>query len=154
MIPLASLACILILVGYKLANPGLFKEMLSNGSEQFLPFIATILGMVFLDLLTGVTIGLIFSVLFILKNSFHNPYKQYQADDAKHEYLIVLAQEVTFLNKEKILRNLDSIPEDSKVVIDGSKSEFIHYDILEIIENFKIHAKSMNISLTLKGIKL
>lgn len=152
MIPLSSLACILIIIGYKLAHPSLFKEVFKSGIEQFAPFIVTIIGMVALDLLSGVGIGLAFAILFILKNSFHNPYEKFK-ETGSHKYQIVLAQEVTFLNKEKILRSLDGIPANSTVTIDGSKSKYIHFDILEIIDNFKIHCDTLDIELNIKGIK-
>lgn len=156
MIPLPSLACILILVGYKLSHPALFKEVFKKGMEHFLPFIATIIGMVIFDLLIGITIGLFVAVFFLLKNNYHNPYELFEIpnNDDDNEYHIVLAEEVTFLNKEKILRSLNKIPENSIVTIDGSKSKYIHHDVLEIIENFKIHAKSFDIVLKLKGINI
>ena len=51
MIPLGVLAAILLVVGYKLAKPALFKRMYREGMGQFIPFVVTIVGIVFTDLL-------------------------------------------------------------------------------------------------------
>lgn len=156
MIPLASLACILLLVGYKLAKPSLFKQMYKLGWEQFLPFMVTILAMLFTDLLKGVALGVITSILYILYNNFRNSYQKIEDEEGrrKNEHIITLAEEVSFLNKGSILRMLDQIPQNSKVIIDGTKSKFIDYDVVEIIQNFQINAKSKNIDLTVKGVTI
>jgi len=157
MIPLSSLACILIMVGYKLAKPSLINEMRKLGFEQFLPFFVTIAGIVIFDLLKGVMFGMAISVLFILYNNFRNALSREHIEDKEgknHEHVIRLAEEVSFLNKGAILQTLADIPENSMVIIDGSKSKFIDYDVVEIIQNFRVQAKSKNISLTVKGVNL
>lgn len=157
MIPLSSLACILIIIGYKLAKPVLFKEMHKLGFEQFLPFIATITGIIAYDLLKGVIIGMGVSILFILYNNLKNALERENIEDNSkkdQEYNIRLSEQVSFLNKGKILKTLASIPENSKVLIDGSNSKSIDYDVVEIIQDFKINAKSKNIDLIVKGVSL
>lgn len=155
MIPLATLASILFVVGYKLAKPALFKQMYKLGSEQFVPFVVTVVAILFTDLLKGIGIGMVVAVFYILRNNFLNPFHRIIDDEsADHKHTIILSEEVSFLNKGSILKMLDNIPENSKVVIDGTRSKYIHYDVIEIIQNYKIHAKTIGIDLDVKGIQL
>lgn len=153
MIPLASLACVLLVVGYKLINPKLIYKTYRLGYEQFIPFILTILCIVIFDLLKGVMIGMVIALGFILFHNFRNAFdKITDHENQKHHHLIKLAQEVSFLNKGSILKILNEMPDNSTVIIDGSESKVIDYDIFEIIKDFKTNAKSRNINLQLKGI--
>ena len=153
MIPLSTLACILLLVGYKLAKLDIFKQMYKLGYEQFVPFVATIIGMLVFDLLKGVGIGMGAAIFFILYNNFRNSYQKVEDKEGKgHSHVIKLSEEVSFLNKGNILQMLNQIPAESKVVIDGTKSTSIHYDVIEIIQDFQTNAKTKNISLEIKGI--
>ncbi|MFM7557948.1 MAG: SulP family inorganic anion transporter [Alphaproteobacteria bacterium] len=153
MIPFASLACILLFVGYKLANPKIFLQVKKLGHEQFIPFLVTISGMLVFDLLKGVILGMIIAIIFVLINNFRNAFEQVNEKHHRNKFTITLAQEVSFLNKGKILQLLKSIPDNSELIIDGSKSVFIDYDVYEIIKDFEINAKSRNINLQLKAIK-
>lgn len=155
MIPLATLAAVLLLVGYKLANPAVIKHFYERGKYQFIPFIATMLAVVFTDLLKGVALGLIISVIFILRGNMKRAYnfrkEQYQDGDVIH---IDLAQEVSFLNKAAIKATLSSIPENSKVVINAADTVYIAHDVLDLIKEFKkIRAKEENIKVKLVGFK-
>jgi MFS superfamily sulfate permease-like transporter len=154
-IPLATLAAILILVGYKLAKPATFKHFWDYGKYQFLPFIATFVGVVFTDLLKGVALGIAISVIFILKGNLKRAYsfrkEEYIDGDVIH---IDLAQEVSFLNKAAIKTTLANIPENSKVIINAHDTVYIAHDILDLIYEFKtIRAKEDNIKVKLKGFK-
>lgn len=153
MIPLASLAAILLVVGYKLAKPALFKSMYKTGLSQFLPFIITIVAIVFTDLLTGIGIGMAVAVFFILKNSYHVSHytEVVKTPQGKEKHHVVLAQEVTFLNKGNILETLRKIPANSELEIDISKSAVIDQDVKELIEDFRETAKNKNIDLTIKN---
>jgi MFS superfamily sulfate permease-like transporter len=156
MIPLASLACILIVVGYKLAKPSVFREVYKLGPSQFVPFIATVAGVVLTDLLKGIGIGLIFAIFYILRNNYKNPFYliEHKHKDGKAlEYNVVLSEEVSFLNKASFLQMLNHVPENATVTIDGSKSKVIDYDIVDIVNNFKPHAQSKNIQLQVIGIQ-
>jgi len=154
-IPLATLAAILILVGYKLAKPATFKHFWKKGKYQFVPFIATLLAVVFLDLLKGVALGIIISVIFVLKGNLKRAYyfrkEEYADGDVIH---IDLAQEVSFLNKAAIKETLNQIPENSKVIIDAKDTVYIAHDILDLIHEFKTtKAPDNNIKVKLKGFK-
>ena len=154
-IPLAVLAAILILTGYKLANPALIRRWWTQGRYQFIPFAATILGVVFTDLLVGVGIGLAVSVLFLLRENLRSPYffqrREYKQGDIIH---IHLAQNVSFLNKGAIKTTLENLPPDSYVIIDGSESVFIDHDVLELVREFRdIKASERGIRFELVGFK-
>jgi MFS superfamily sulfate permease-like transporter len=154
-IPFATLAAILLLIGYKLAKPSVFKHFWDNGKYQFVPFIATFGAVVFLDLLKGVALGMIISVVFILKGNMQRAYKfrkeEYHDGDVIH---IDLAQEVSFLNKSAIKATIAAIPENSKVVINASDTVYIAHDVLDLIKEFKkIRSKDENIKVKLVGFK-
>ncbi|MEN9987941.1 MAG: hypothetical protein RLZZ585_980 [Bacteroidota bacterium] len=133
-IPLASLAAILIMVGYKLTKAGLFKEMYVKGMDQFIPFILTIVGVLFTDLLKGIGIGLVVSIYFILRRNSQNHFTKTEADGELH---IRLSEEVTFLNKVGIHTTLENAAPHSKIIIDASNCKSIDQDILELLEEFK-----------------
>ena len=151
MIPLAVLAAILFLVGYKLAKPSLFKKMYRLGKAQFLPFIVTIIGIVFTDLLKGIGLGLAVGIIIILLNSYRNSHflHKEEVDSDLHIYKMVLAEEVTFLNKGAINRELHSLPKNSQLEINIKNTRFLDYDILEILDEFAVHAAEKNIKITI-----
>ncbi len=148
-IPLASLAAVLIVVGYKLAKPALFKQMYALGWEQFVPFMATVIGILSTDLLIGISIGMVFGIFYTLHHSYENSHflkKILSTEAGQQVYHLVLAEEVSFFNKASILTTLNDIPNQSKVIIDCSHSKSIAYDVLEIINNYESNAKIKNIT--------
>lgn len=146
LIPLASLAAILFVVGYKLAKPSLFKQMYKNGMSQFIPFMVTIIGIVFTDLLTGIGLGMAVAIIQILWNNYKRPYHFDPEHYEKGKTIkIELSEDVSFLNKASILNTFNHMPEDSHVIIDTTKSTNIHPDVIEIIENFETTAIERNI---------
>ena len=154
-IPLATLATILILVGYKLAKPATFIHFWQKGKYQFVPFIATLIAVVATDLLKGVLLGIVISVIFILRGNLKRAYsfkkEEYIDGDIIH---IDLAQEVSFLNKAAIKLTLNEIPENSKVIINAHDTVYIAHDILDLIREFKTtRAIDENIKVKLKGFK-
>jgi MFS superfamily sulfate permease-like transporter len=149
MIPLASLAAILLLVGYKLAKPSLFKQMYRLGQEQFVPFTVTVAAILATDLLIGITAGMIVGGFYALLHSYRNSHHMKEiitTENGKKIYHLVLAEEVSFFNKASVVKALDSIPENSKVIIDCSKSVSISYDVVELIKDYESNAKSKNIT--------
>lgn len=153
-IPLACLAAVLLLVGYKLSKVSLYKEMYKIGWEQFMPFMITIAAILFTDLLKGIAIGMVFAIFYILRKNFRTSYFYHKDEVQTGEPIkIRLSEEVTFLNKASIQLMLDELPENTKVVLDGSNSINIDYDVLEIIHNFRLHgAPDKNIELELINI--
>ncbi|HCX3516664.1 TPA: SulP family inorganic anion transporter [Legionella pneumophila] len=152
-IPLASLASILIIIGYKLAKPALFKQMYKMGWEQFVPFLITIIGIIFSDLLFGITLGFSVAIFIILRHHFLNSHDIIKIRGKnKTQYCLKLAEEVTFLNKGSIINELKNIPEGAEVIIDGSRSKIIDHDIKEVFQNFILNSKTKNIQVKLIGI--
>jgi MFS superfamily sulfate permease-like transporter len=152
MIPLASLAAILFMVGFKLAKPTIFKSMYSLGWNLFAPFLITIVAIIFTDLLIGITLGLGAAIMFILYQNLKTPY---YFDPEKHhrdeKIKIELSENVSFLNRASILQTLNHLPENSQVEIDASKSKIIDHDVLELIYDFQENAKHRNILLEFTG---
>lgn len=154
MIPYASLAAILLVIGYKLTRIPLYKEMFKAGRDQFIPFIVTVLAIMFTDLLIGVIIGMIVAIFFILRVNMKNTYSYDEKRYVEGEPIrLILSDEVTFLNKASMRLTLDHMPPGSKVIIDGTKSVFIHYDVLEIIRDFESNAHHRDIEVELVNIQ-
>ncbi|MFN5237203.1 MAG: SulP family inorganic anion transporter [Bacteroidota bacterium] len=154
-IPLASLAAVLLMIGFKLASPKVFRHMWDNGRYQFVPFIVTVLAVVFTDLLKGVAIGLVVSIFYILRANLKLAYffrkEEYQDGET---ITIKLAQEVSFLNKAAIKQTLSQLPERCRVEIDASDTFYIDYDVQQLIKDF-LHTGSVekNIRVQLTGFK-
>jgi MFS superfamily sulfate permease-like transporter len=136
-IPLSALAAILLYTGYKLCNISIFTNMFSKGKYQYLPFIITVVVVVFTDLLTGVGIGLVASIIAILHGNFKNSYYFHSNKHAKGDNILIhLSEEVSFLNKASIRQTLDHLPQNATVIIDASNTRYIDHDVLEIIREF------------------
>ncbi len=154
-IPMACLAAILIMIGLRLASPKLFAHMWHTGKHQFIPFIVTVIAVVLTDLLKGVGIGLVVSIIFILRGNMKLAY--FFKKDKHHEgetIRIDLAQEVSFLNKAAIKQTLAHLPENSKLIIDAANTVYIDYDVLELIRDFlNFGSKDKNIDVTLLNFK-
>ena len=151
LIPLSVLAAILLIVGYKLAKPALFKSMYQKGWKQFVPFTVTVLGIIFTDLLIGIGLGLAVGVAVILIKSFQNSHFLHIEDksNGKHRIKMTLAEEVTFFNKGAILNELDSLPRDTFLELDVRNTRYLDNDIIEILEDFSEKAKNRNIDIKL-----
>lgn len=146
-IPLASLAAILLMVGYKLTTPALFKEMYRKGKDQFFPFIVTVVAILFTDLLTGIFIGILVAVFFVLKTNFKSAFILVNNDD---QYLLKFTKDVSFVHKSSLRNALDRVPKRSSLIIDGSKSQFLDADIVETIEDFIKSSVTRKIRVELK----
>lgn len=150
-IPLSVLAAVLLVVGYKLAKPALFKQMVKLGWKQWVPFVVTVIGIVFTDLLVGIGLGLLVGIVVILIKSFQNSHFLHKegedVDDGKIK--MTLAEEVTFFNKGAILKELDKLPKDSYLELDVRKTTYLDHDIIEILEDFAIKAKERHIDIKL-----
>ena len=153
-IPLASLAAILILTGYKLAKISIFIEKFKKGMKHFIPFIATITAILFTDLLVGVIIGLSISILFLLISNYRNPFKiKKERVSVKETIKIELPNQVSFLNKASIKKALWKLPNDSNVILDARYCDYIDDDIIELIKTFKnTIAVENNINLNIFGL--
>jgi MFS superfamily sulfate permease-like transporter len=147
LIPLASLAAILLMIGYKLTSLRLFKEMFKKGYDQFIPFLVTVAAILVTDLLIGVLIGIFTSIIFVLRTNFKS--SMLLVSD-KDQFLLKFTKDVSFFNKAALRRILESIPNNTSLVIDGIHAQFIDQDIIATLDDFQISAPSKNISVELK----
>jgi MFS superfamily sulfate permease-like transporter len=147
MIPLSTLAVILILVGYKLTQIKEFKKMYSSGYDQFVPFLVTFIGVIATDLLTGVIMGLIVGLAYVMRTNHHDSMTLVSENN---NFYLRFNKDVSFLNKAELKSNLCCIPDNANVFIDGSKSLFIDKDIVDLINDFTIQASHRGIELKLK----
>ena len=147
LIPKSALAAVLIYTGYKLAKPTLFKAYYKKGWDQFLPFVITIAAILMTDLLKGVLIGIGVGLFFVLRSNFKTAV--FIVND-RNRYLFRLRKDVSFMNKPFIKNKLEEVPEDSSVLIDASRADFIDKDIIEVIEDFTKHAPLKNIRVEIK----
>jgi MFS superfamily sulfate permease-like transporter len=153
-IPLCALASILIVTGFKLTKPKLYRSMFKLGWNQFLPFIITVVVILFTDLLIGVSIGLLLSAIFIIRNNYVADYDMQQETHLGiTTYTINLHTNVTFLDKSKLKTVLAKIPDYSRVVIDGSFAKHIDHDVLETVSEFIENAKRKGIEVELKQVQ-
>jgi len=155
MIPKAALAAILIYTGYRLCRPAIFKHMWKGGWTQFVPFVITLTAVVSLDLLKGVALGLVLSVFYILRQNMRIPYYFIRNSYSNGDLVkLTLAQEVSFLNKASIKETLHNIPEGTALIVDATLTEYIDFDVLDIIKDFHDHrAPEKNIRMSLVGFK-
>ncbi|HEX2609076.1 MAG TPA: SulP family inorganic anion transporter [Flavisolibacter sp.] len=147
LIPKSALAAILIYTGYKLAKPSLFKMFYRKGWDQFLPFVITIAAILFTDLLKGVIIGIAVGIFFVLRSNFKTAVMVVYDSN---RYLFRLRKDVSFMNKPLIKNKLEEVPENASVIIDASRADFIDKDVIEVIEDFMLHAPLKNIKVELK----
>jgi MFS superfamily sulfate permease-like transporter len=151
-IPKSVLAAVLIIVGFKLAKPSLFKKMFNLGWTQFVPFIVTVVVIIFTNLLIGIFTGLAIGVIVILVKSYQNSLFLHKKESGDHKVIeMTFAEEITFLNKASIQKELFSIPENSRLELDIRNTIFLDYDIVEILEDFVIQARNKNIFVHLKS---
>jgi MFS superfamily sulfate permease-like transporter len=145
MIPLASLAAILLVVGYKLAKPATFVRMAKHGGRQFIPFVITVLAIVMTDLLTGIGIGLAAAVVAILWDHYKRPLEGLDRDDNAKRCTLTLGREVTFLHKAGIRQALAELPEDYHVEVDARASQTLDPDVVDILEDFQKKAQELGL---------
>lgn len=153
-IPLGTLAAILLVVGYKLAKPALFKKMFKEGPEQFIPFLITIAGIILTDLLIGIALGMIAAIFIILRNNFRIPFRYTKVfTEGRNHVKIAFSQDITFLNKASIRKVLAEIPNNTTVEIDASRTIFMHRDVYELLDDFETSATSRDIEVHKTGLE-
>lgn len=148
-IPLACLAAILLMVGYKLANPALFRKAYRDGWSQFIPFVVTILLVVFEDLLIGIAVGTAVGLLFVVYTNFQSVITVVR--DGK-TVLVKFHKDVTFLNKAKLKSELANLQPGDEVYVDAGRAYFIDYDIRTMLREFRDVAPTRNITVDFRGI--
>ena len=153
LIPYCVLAVILVRTGYNLAKPKMIRSVYKLGREQFMPFIVTVVAILFSDLLIGVGIGVAYAAYYIFKNTYKAGFTlQKKSEGHSNHYYFRLAINVSFINKKKLKDELEKIPDYSIVDIDGTHSVYIDYDVIEVVNEFKAKAHHKHIELHLRGI--
>lgn len=150
-IPLSVLASILILVGWKLTSLDVIRQQIKYGKEQFIPFAVTIVAIVFTDLLVGIAIGLVVGLFSVIKTNYHSSVVKMELDE---NILIRFSKDVSFLHKSIVRLMFRELPDGSKVILDGSRSVYVDYDILDLIQEFLASAPNRDIQVTLKKSRL
>lgn len=155
MIPLSALAAILLLTGYKLASPMLFKQMYHEGRYQFLPFIVTLAAIVLTDLLIGILVGLGVSIIFILVSNLRRPIRHIVERHVGGEVIhIELANQVSFLNRAALERHLHTAPRGSHILLDAQRTDYIDPDVLSLIREFRdVVAPAHGVQVSLRGFR-
>jgi MFS superfamily sulfate permease-like transporter len=149
-IPLGTLAAVLLVIGYKLASFDLFKRMYQRGVDQFVPFMVTVVAIVFTDILTGVFAGVVVSMVFVVKSNYHSAITLVNEDN---RYLVRFTKDVSFINKISLKKILATVPDQSSIVIDGRQAIFIDKDIFEVIEDFKKNAAYRGIKIETQNLE-
>jgi MFS superfamily sulfate permease-like transporter len=145
--PLASLATILIVVGFKLTHPSVYRAVYAQGWSQFIPFVTTVVGVVFTNLLTGVVAGFACGLFFVIRTNHHEGITVVSKD---LDYLFQFTKNASFINKNEFRRKLRELPYHANVLIDGTRALFIDHDIMEILEDFRQLAPYKHIRIELK----
>jgi MFS superfamily sulfate permease-like transporter len=155
-IPLAALAAVLLFTGYKLAHPSLFRAAWRIGPRHALPFVITITAILFTDLLVGIAVGLAVGVTFVLLDSARVPALRREGPEGgaggDGVLRFSLPDQVTFMHKARVTQELDALPDGARVVVDGSRSSSIDYDVVEILLAFRATARARNIDYQVVGI--
>jgi len=150
-IPLSALAAILIFTGYKLVKPAIFRDTYKKGLDQFVPFIITLLAILFTDMLIGILIGTVIALFSLIRSNFKSAVMVVHDDN---KYLVRFRKDISFLNKPIVKSKLESVPADSYVLIDMTRADFIDKDIIDVINDYLLHAHLNNIQVEIKKSKL
>mgnify|MGYP000928861853 FL=1 len=133
MIPLSALAAILLVIGFKLAKPSMFKRLYSEGQDQFIPFITTIVAVLFTDLLIGILIGLLVGIGYVLFTNFRSAIVLEQ----KGRHMIIhFKKDIFFYNRAELMKLFSKLEEGDELTLDGTKVDFIDHDIFLAIQDF------------------
>ena len=152
-IPLASLAAILIVIGFKLTKPSLYKMQYKVGWGQFIPFVVTVLAILFTDLLIGIIIGLTTGIFYILRANYRLPYDIAEENrDGKTVLCLKLSENVSFLNKARLQSTLDGIKPNTHLIIDGSRTQAMDYDVADVINEFVDTSEKKNIKVVVENL--
>ncbi|QMW05703.1 SulP family inorganic anion transporter [Spirosoma foliorum] len=151
LIPLSCLATVLIMVGYKLAKPSIFKSTFRDGWSQFVPFIVTVIGIVFTDLLIGIALGSVVGIIFVLYTNFQSTFQLVRVGN---KVTIAFEKDLYFLSKPQLKEALNSLKSGDEVLIDGTKAPFIDHDIFNMLHDYRETAKMQGIQYELKNVHL
>lgn len=151
LIPLSCLAAVLIMVGYKLAKPSIFKKTYKDGWDQFVPFIVTVLGIIFTDLLKGIALGTVVGIIYVLYTNFQTTFRMTRDGRV---VTIEFEKDLFFLSKPQLKEALGTLRPGDEVIVDGSKARFIDHDIYNMLHDYKEIAEVQGIKYELRNVLL
>ncbi len=151
LIPLSCLAAVLIMVGYKLAKPSVFKKTYRDGWSQFVPFMVTVVGIVFTDLLIGIALGAVVGIIYVLYTNFQSTFRVVRNE---HKVTIEFEKDLYFLSKPQLKEALSDLRPGDEVVVDGTKAQFIDHDIYNMLHDYSETAKVQGINYELRNVAL
>jgi MFS superfamily sulfate permease-like transporter len=150
--PLAAIASVLLVTGFRLTAPALWRTAWRLGYSHFIPFGITVLAIVFTDVLRGIGVGLVIGLAFIIVEHLRSPVLSRLSPPGAVLTRYGLPEQVTFLSKASIARALNALPAGTRVEIDGRRTTRFDYDALEVLLLFRDTAKARNIDYRLVGV--
>ncbi len=151
-IPLAAVAAVLLVTGYRLAAPSLWRHAWRLGTSHFIPFVVTALAIVFTDVLRGIGVGVAVGIVFIVMEHLRSPVFSRVSPPGAVLTRYALPEQVTFLSKASISRALNALPSGTRVEIDGRRTSRFDHDALEVLHSFRDTARLRGIDYRLVGI--
>lgn len=144
-IPLPALAAILVYTGLRLATPESIRKISKIGKEQLLIFFITLLCTLATNLITGIAIGVLSTLLIhmvinrstslFIKN-FRKP-NVLMFKEEKGNYYVSVKNFCSFLNFHRLKYNLDAIPENADVIVDFTMCDFVDHTVLDNLDNYQ-----------------
>lgn len=150
LIPLAALAAVLIQTGYKLTKPALFLKRWKQGYTQFVPFVATIVAILFTDLLIGIVIGLVVGFVFVIARNFR-PAVTLVCDPDGRSCMIRARRNLYFIHKLELQRALNQVPAGADLLVDLSATSYVDLDNIDIINAFVRASQFRDIAVSVRG---
>ena len=148
LIPLSALAAVLIATGYKLTKPKLYTERFKQGWTQFIPFVVTVVAILFTDLLEGIVIGLAVGFVFVVARNFRTAIT-FACDD--EDCLVRARRNLYFIHKYELQKSLDRVPDNANLLIDLSSTSYVDLDNVDIINAFIKGAQYRGITVLIRG---
>ena len=150
LIPVTSLAALLVFIGIRMNSPQLYRQLFRLGKSQFLPFVVTVLTCAFVDFITGIGLGMATSIFFIMKSNIDSPV---MVTTENGRYVISIMKDISFLNRPLLRGILDSIPDNSEVVFNNARPTplAIDRDIISLLEDFLSRCRNKHIKVSFRN---
>jgi MFS superfamily sulfate permease-like transporter len=136
LIPIASLAAVLVYTGYKLVSPHQVRRLAMFGRSEVAIYFATLSGIVALDLLKGVIIGFILALIKLLYTFTHLSIRVDRSQDGKR-IDFHLEGAATFIALPKLAAALESVPGGVELHVHFDKLTYIDHACLDLLNNWR-----------------
>ncbi len=143
LVPVASLAAVLVYIGYKLVNPKIIRDLAERGRAELGIYIATVVAIVATSLLEGLLVGLALSVLKMAWTFSHLEVSVTKRDappegEAERDiYDVQLSGAATFVRLPLLMKHLESIPAEAEVHVHFGSLNHIDHACLEAIADWE-----------------